>query len=210
MSNEHELEEGDTSQNIAVIAMAGRFPQAPDLKAFWANLAEGRECISRFTEQELVEAGLWDFVRDMPGHVPARAIVEDPEYFDAGFFGFSPSEAKLTDPQHRVFLEVAWEAVERAGYDPKRYGGLIGVYAGVDVALYAVGQLALWTHDLSKLIGNDKDYMATRVAYKLDLRGPAVMAQTACSASRVTVQHACQAILGYQCDMALAGRLFAR
>lgn len=193
------------SQDIAIIAMAGRFPEAPDVEAFWRNLVEGRECVRRFTEQELTDAGVWDVVRHIPGYVPARAIIEDPEYFDAAFFGFSPAEARATDPQQRMFLEVAWEALERAGYDARRYRGLIGVYAGVDVATYAAGQLGVWTHDLPKLIGNDKDYMATRVAYKMGLRGPAVMIQSACSTSLVAVQHACQSLLAYQCDMAMAG-----
>ena len=198
-------EDFEVSQDIAIIAMSGRFPDAPDIESFWQNLVEGRECVRRFTEEDLAESGFLELVRDLPGHVPARAIVDDPEYFDAGFFGFSPAEANVTDPQHRIFLEVAWEALERGGYDPARYAGLIGVYAGVDVATYAAGQIPLWTHDLAAVIGNDKDYLATRVAYKLDLRGPAVMVQSACSTSLVAIQHACQALLGYQCDMALAG-----
>lgn len=205
MIDERGTDDSLASQDIAIIAMAGRFPQAPDIETFWRNLVDGRECVRHFTEQELTDAGYWDVVRDIPGYVPARAIIDDPEYFDAGFFGFSPAEAKATDPQHRMFLEVAWEAMERAGYDPRRYAGLIGVYAGVDVASYAAGQLGVWTHDLPRLIGNDKDYMATRVAYKMGLRGPAVMIQTACSTSLVAVQHACQSLLGYQCDMAMAG-----
>lgn len=195
----------DDSSSIAIIGMAGRFPDADDLETLWDNLAAGRESISRFSDPELAEAGVPPEVRALPNFVPARAILSDPDYFDAPLFGMTPIEAQLTDPQHRVFLECAWTALENGGYDPGRYDGLIGVYAGADVNSYATGHLLMWTHDLQSLIGNDKDYLATRLAWKLDLRGPAVTVQSACSTSLVAVQTAVQALLSWQCDMALAG-----
>lgn len=203
--NNDDRQEPEHAPGIAIIGMAGRFPEADDLDTFWRNLAAGRESIRRFSDEELTEAGVPTQVRELPGFVPARAIIEEPEHFDAGLFGMSPIEAQLTDPQQRMFMEVAWTALEDGGYDPGRYEGLIGVYAGADVSSYATGYLPVWTHDLQSLIGNDKDYLATRLAFKLDLRGPAVTVQTACSTSLVAVQTAVQALLSYQCDMALAG-----
>ena len=190
---------------IAVVGMAGRFPQARDLEAFWKNLAEGREGISRFTPEELAASGVPEALWSRSDFVPARAILEEPFHFDAPFFGLTPREAELTDPQHRLFLECAWEALEHAGMDPSRTPELVGVYAGADANTYAAGHLLLWTHDLQGLIGNDKDYLATRVSYKLNLRGPGLTVQTACSTSLVAVQLACQGLLGFQCDVALAG-----
>jgi phthiocerol/phenolphthiocerol synthesis type-I polyketide synthase E len=193
------------SQAIAIIGMAGRFPRSASVEALWEHVRAGRELISFFSDEEIRAAGVPDAVRRLPGYVNARAILDEPERFDARFFGISPAEATLTDPQHRVFLECCHDAFENAGYDPRRVEELVGVYAGADVGSYAAGHLLLWTHDLSTLIGNDKDYLATRVAYKLDLRGPAVTIQTACSTSLVAVQLATRALLDYQCDFALAG-----
>ncbi|MDJ0836205.1 MAG: SDR family NAD(P)-dependent oxidoreductase [Acidobacteriota bacterium] len=190
---------------IAVVGMAGRFPKSPDLDAFWQNLKDGVECISFFSEDELIEAGVTPMVRTSEAFVPARAVLDEAAHFDAHFFGMSPKEAANTDPQHRVFLECTWHALEHAGYDPARYDGLIGVYAGADVNTYALSNLVLGKEGLQTLIGNDKDYLATRVAYKLNLKGPAITIQTACSTSLVAVQTACQSLLSYQCDMALAG-----
>jgi len=195
----------DGAPFIAVVGMSGRFPRARDLDTFWKNIAEGRECISRFTPEELAETGVPEALRDRSDFVPARAILDEPFHFDAPFFGLTPREAELTDPQQRLFLECAWEALEHAGYDPTRYPEPIGVYAGADANTYVQGNLLLWTHDLQSLIGNDKDYLATRVSYKLNLRGPGVTIQTACSTSLVAVQLACQGLLGFQCDLALAG-----
>ncbi|WP_437627963.1 SDR family oxidoreductase [Sorangium sp. So ce1151] len=190
---------------IAVIGMAGRFPRARSVEELWENVAAGRECVTRFSPEEVAEAGVPEALRSSPDFVPARAILEEPFHFDAPFFGMSPMEAKMTDPQQRLFLECAWEALEQAGYDPGRCPDSIGVYAGADVNSYALGNLLLAAQDALGLIGNDKDYLATRVSYKLDLRGPGVTIQTACSTSLVAVQLACQGLLGYQCDVALAG-----
>ncbi len=190
---------------IAMVGMAGRFPKAEDLEAFWRNLVEGVHCVSFFTEEELKQAGVSPLVREAPNFVPARAVLEDADCFDAGFFGMSPKEAAHTDPQHRVFLECCWSALEHAGCDPSRFPGLIGVYAGADVNTYALTNLVLGREGLQSLIGNDKDYLATRVSFKLNLKGPAATIQTACSTSLVAVHMACQSLLSYQCDMALAG-----
>jgi acyl transferase domain-containing protein len=160
----------EATEAVAVIGMAGRFPKAATLDAFWENLARGVECIRFFSPEELEAAGVDALVRESPSHVPARAILDDPELFDANFFGINPREAEHTDPQHRLFLETAWEALENSGHDPSRYPGLIGVFAGADVNSYAITNLLLGTEGLQTLIGNDKDYLATRVAYKLNLR----------------------------------------
>ena len=196
---------------VAIVGMAGRFPRARNLDEFWERLAAGEELVSFFGEDELLAAGLpAALVRD-PSFVKARAVLEDAELFDAAFFGINPREAEIMDPQQRLFLECAWEALEHAGYDPDRYAGAIGVYAGLSMNPYLYNNLfqnldvanAAGAYQL--MLANDKDFIATRVAYKLNLRGPAVNVQTACSTSLVAVQMACQSLLSYQCDMALAG-----
>ncbi len=195
----------DGAQSIAIIGFSGRFPMSDSVEELWRNVAAGKELATRFTDEELAAEGVPEVLRRSPDYVPVRAVLRDATLFDAAFFGFTPSEAKLTDPQHRLFLECSWEALEQAGYDPSRYRDYIGVYGGADVNAYAVANLALSGSELWGLIGNDKDYFATRVSYKLGLRGPGITIQTACSTSLVAVQVACQALLGYQCDMALAG-----
>jgi acyl transferase domain-containing protein len=115
---------------IAIVGMAGRFPKARTLEQFWRNLADGVDCVTRFTPAELVEAGFDPAVMAQPDFVAAKALVDDPEQFDATLFGYQPTDASVMDPQQRVFLEVSWEALEHAGYDPDRYRGLIGAFAG--------------------------------------------------------------------------------
>ncbi|PCC68478.1 Acyl transferase domain-containing protein [Nannocystis exedens] len=194
---------------IAVIAVAGRFPGAPDVEALWANLRAGTESIARFDADELRAAGTAEAVLRDPRHVPAAAVLDDVEWFDAAFFGVGPREAELMDPQQRLFLECCHEALERAGHDPQRFPGAIGVYAGADLNTYLLHLHAGRTFSdgerLQVLLANDKDYLATRVSYKLDLRGPSVAVQTACSTSLVAVHMACQALLHGECDMSLAG-----
>jgi non-ribosomal peptide synthase protein (TIGR01720 family) len=195
---------------IAIIGMTGRFPGARNIEQFWQNLRDGVESISVFTEEELEEAGIESALLNAPNYVKAGAVLDDVELFDASFFGFNPREAELTDPQHRFFLECAWEALESAGYDSERYDGAIGVYAGVGMNTYL---LNLYTNremmgevsGVQVAIGNDKDHLPTRVSYKMNLRGPSMAVQTACSTSLVAVHLACQSLLSYQCDMALAG-----
>jgi natural product biosynthesis luciferase-like monooxygenase protein len=198
-------------EGIAVVGMAGRFPGAPTLEKFWTNLRDGVESVSFFSDDELKAAGVAPALLRDPDYVKAKAILDDVPGFDAGFFGFTPREAEITDPQHRLFLECAWEALEHAGYDPKRFSGPIGLYAGAGINTYLLRNLISNRELIDKVsafktsIHNKTDHLTTRVAYLLDLRGPSVTVQTACSTSLVAVTLACQSLLGYQCDMALAG-----
>ncbi|MGH6801416.1 MAG: beta-ketoacyl synthase N-terminal-like domain-containing protein, partial [Methylocella sp.] len=199
-----------------MIGMAGRFPGAPTLAAFWDNLQRGVESITQFSSDELEDA-YGRSVQNQPGYVRARSILDGVELFDAGFFNFLPREAELTDPQQRVFLEIAWEALESAGYDPAAFPGEIAVYAGSSFNTYLLYNLLKdrqWLENMTgnyqvgefpTLVGNGADFLATRTAYKLDLRGPAFTVQSACSTSLLAVAEACQCLLDYRADMALAG-----
>jgi iturin family lipopeptide synthetase A len=195
--------------SIAVIGKSGRFPKAGNLDQFWANLCTGRECISFFTDEELLSAGVDAEMLRRPNYVKAFGIVEDAEFFDPQFFGYTPREAQMIDPQQRVFLECAWEALEDAGYasdDP----GMVAIYASSTMSTYIRNLLAnpeiLGSSDIMQLVsGNDKDYVPTRVSYKLNLRGPSVCVQSACSSSLVAIHLACRSLLTYECDLALAG-----
>ncbi|NKQ35829.1 MAG: amino acid adenylation domain-containing protein [Chloroflexi bacterium] len=207
------LESNDnfTGLEIAIIGMNGRFPQSNDLRHFWNNLKNGLEAIAFFSDEELIAAGVSPDIAQNPHYVKAGGILDNVELFDASFFGFFPREAALMDPQHRIFLETAWAGLEHAGYTPANYPGLIGVYAGVSLNTYLLFHLynnlnAIGSADIYPItIGNDKDFLPTRVSYKLDLRGPSVNVQSACSTSLVAVHMACRSLLDYQCDMALAG-----
>ncbi|HEX5223218.1 MAG TPA: condensation domain-containing protein [Verrucomicrobiae bacterium] len=194
--------------DIAIIGMAGRFPKARNVEEFWQRLCKGEDCISFFSEPS---AG-----KGAGGGVSARGILENPEFFDAAFFDVKPKEAEVMDPQHRVFLECAWEALEDAGYDSAKFDGDIGVFAGMSMNTYLAHNVL--THpELIELFGeyqtmlaNDKDFLPTRVSYKLNLTGPSLNIQTACSTSLVAVCVACQHLLNQQCDMALAGAVSIR
>lgn len=196
---------------IAIIGMAGRFPKSMNLDLFWQNLRDGRELVSFFSEEELIAAGNDPELIKNPSYVPARAVLEEGEFFDAAFFGFSPREAEIIDPQQRLFLECAWEAVENAGYDTERFTGAVGVFGGMSMNSYLSNNVQANPDILTKMgfyqimLGNDKDFLTTRVSYKLNLKGPSINVQTACSTSLVAVQLACQSLLNFQCDMALAG-----
>lgn len=202
-------EASDASNLIAIVGMAGRFPGAKDLAQYWENLRDGVESIRFFTDAELVAAGVEARRLNDPAYVRAAGVLEEIELFDADFFGINPREAEITDPQQRLFLECAWEALEGAGYDAGRYQGAIGVYAGVGRNTYWVNLLSdsLLMASMGEQIlhGNDKDFLATLVSYKMNLRGPSVTVQTACSTSLVAVHLACQSLLNGECDMALAG-----
>ena len=174
--------------DIAIIGMAGRFPGAKNIQEFWENLYSGRESVTFFSDEELLKAGIGPDLLEDPNYVKAAPILDDPEFFDASFFGYSPREAKLMDPQHRLFLESAWEALESAGYDPDRYPDPIAVFAGTSINTYLLfgGLLPHLISDfLPTLIGNDKDFLATRASYKMNLRGPSLTIQCACSTSLV-------------------------
>ncbi|MEH1980802.1 MAG: amino acid adenylation domain-containing protein [Nostoc sp.] len=201
----------DNNSEIAIIAVAGRFPGAKDIQSFWQNIHDGVESISIFTDEELLESGVSPNLLNNPNYVKASPVVSNIEFFDANFFAYSAKEAELIDPQQRLFLELAWEAIEKAGYDPQTYNGSIGVYAGVGMNHYAIKNIysnhqLLETLDyLQLVVSNEKDFLPTRVAYKLNLTGPAVNVQTACSTSLVAVHQACQSLLNRECDIALAG-----
>lgn len=203
--------ENNSLEGIAIIGMAGRFPKAKDLDEFWQNLRDGVEAISVLTDEDIISTGIDPSVLNSPKHIKAGAVLEDIEFFDATFFGFNPREAAITDPQHRLFLECAWSALENAGYNSETYPGQIGVYAGTGWNSYLLFNLSrnqgfLGTAiDYQTLIGNEKDNLATRVSYKLNLKGPSISVQTNCSTSLVSVYLACQSLLNYQSDMALAG-----
>ncbi|HXG48306.1 MAG TPA: type I polyketide synthase, partial [Methylomirabilota bacterium] len=196
---------------IAIIGMAGRFPGAGDVETFWRNLCAGVESIRPFTAEEMRASGVDPGLLADPSYVNAGAPLEGAECFDAAFFGYHPREAELLDPQHRLFLECAWSALEDAGHDPATFDGAIGVFGGVGRNLYLRNNL-LPRRGLLDAVGpypealaSEKDYAATRVSFKLDLRGPSVNVNTACSTSGVAAHIACQSLLGGECDMALVG-----
>jgi acyl transferase domain-containing protein len=202
-------------RRIAVIGMAGRFPGAEDVAAFWRSLCAGEELITFFSREELVAAGVAPELAHDPAYVPARPVLADIAGFDAAFFGLSPRMAALTDPQQRLFLEVCWEALEQAGYCRPEYRGRVGVFGGTNISTYllgALGQLSV-REDLSEyelIMGNDKDALATTVSYLFDLRGPSVAVQTFCSTSLVAVHQAVRSLRAGDCEMALAGGVSIR
>ena len=202
--------------DIAIIGMACRFPGADNLEAFWRNLRDGVESITFFSEQELLAAGVEPDLLRRPNYVRANSILPDAELFDAPFFGYSAREAEVLDLQQRIFLECAWHAIEDAGFDPRTQRCSCGVYAGAGLNTYFWNCLA-GNPNLLEAVGgfqlmlaNDKDYLATRVSYKLGLCGPSITVQTACSTSLVAVHLACQALLAGECDVALAGAVSVR
>ncbi len=206
----------ESLDGIAIIGLSGRFPGARCVLEFWNNLCAGAASITRFNDDEL-EDSFSEAVRRHPNYVKARPILPDVDQFDAAFFGMYAKEAELTDPQHRIFLECAFEALEDAGYDHSTYRGSVGVFAGCSMPTYFLQNvcadrkvLERFTSDYQvgsypMLLGNSQDFLATRVSYKLDLRGPSITLQAACSTSLLAVTQACQSLLLYQSDMALAG-----
>lgn len=205
-----------TTRDIAIIGMAGRFPGASNVDEFWQNLRAGLETITVFSPEELIAAGSSAEAVHHPDYVCARPVLktEEVEYFDAAFFGYSPHEATITDPQHRIFLECAWEAMERAGYAPTSCAGLVGVYAGCSLSTYLLALAAAdyiqALDDYQLVIAHDKDSLTSTVSYKLDLKGPSFAVQTFCSTSLVAVHLACQSLLHGECDLALAGGVSVR
>lgn len=198
------------NDQIAVIGMAGRFPGAADINAFWQNLRNGIESVHHFTDHELTAMRVPPKTYNDPNFVKALPVLNDVDKFDAAFFGYSPREAELIDPQHRIFLECSWHALEDAGYNPEKYQARIGVFGSTGPNYYGgnhIGKTGRITgaESYQLELGNENDYLATRAAYKMDLRGPAMTIQTACSSSLVAAHIACQNLLSNQCDIALAG-----
>jgi acyl transferase domain-containing protein len=205
----------DTS-GIAIIGMSARFPGSGNIDEFWRNLCDGLESITALDEDALLAAGVERSALADASYVRAAPILEGIEFFDASLFDMSPSEACLIDPQQRLFLECAWEALEQGGYRSASGDLAVGVYAGAATSSYLLNNLAhlpamrrgksgLNMSTLQLFMGNDKDYLSTRVAYKLDLRGPSFTVQSACSSSLLACHVACQALLSRECDIALAG-----
>jgi acyl transferase domain-containing protein/SAM-dependent methyltransferase len=190
--------------------MSGRFPGANDVEQLWTNLANGVESIAVLTQEEMRAAGIPETISKLPGYVNASPVLDGIDQFDAHFFGFSARDAALTDPQHRLFLETAWQALEDAGYDPGRYPGAIGVFGGCELSSY-LGHLyqnlesLKYIDGMQLMVTNDKDHLCTQVSYRLNLRGPSVVVQTTCSTSLVAVALACESLQHRRCDMALAG-----
>ncbi|HEY8102642.1 MAG TPA: SDR family NAD(P)-dependent oxidoreductase [Burkholderiaceae bacterium] len=210
------VRKNQSADMIAIIGMSGRFPGAKNITEFWNKLTNGVECIRPFSDEEMKKAGMDDAMRNNPHFVNAGALLDDIDMFDADFFNFLPREAEITDPQHRLFLECSWHALENAGYDPSSFDGQIGVFAGASISTYLLNnlssnqELTKSVGDVACLIGNDKDYLATRTSYKLNLRGPSVTVQTACSTSLVAVHMACQSLQAGESDLALAGGISIR
>lgn len=205
------MSDGDPFEfEIAIVGLAGRFPGAPDIETFWRNLREGVESIRDLTDHELRTAGVDDETLRHPRYVRRAADLEGADLFDAALFGFTPREAQYTDPQFRVFLEDAWTALEDAGRLGDAGERRVGVFAGASAGTYlahsridpATGQ-TLGAFQIS--LGNERDYLASQISYRLDLHGPSLVVQTACSTSLVAVHLACQSLLNRECDLALAG-----
>ena len=197
---------------IAIVGLAGRFPGAANLDQFWRNIHGGVEALDTLSEADLDTAGIPQALRNNPNFVRKATSLEGADLFDSTFFGFSPREAQVIDPQHRVFLECAWEAMEHAGYVPEASEErVVGVYAGTSINTYLISQILRNRQVIEQvgayqvMLGSDKDFLCTRVSYKLDLRGPSMTIQTACSTSLVAVEVACRALNCHECDMALAG-----
>ena len=210
------------NKDVAIIGMSCRFPGANNISEFWDNLCNGVESISFFEDAEILASGVEEELLKDPNYVKASPILKDIEGFDADFWGYSPKEAQLLDPQQRLFLKCAWESLEDAGYDPFNYRGDISLYGGAATNTYLLNNIYPNRHtiddrdrlgviNLSSMGGfqvttaNDKDYLTTRISYKLNLTGSSVNVQTACSTSLVTVHLACQSLINSECDLALAG-----
>ena len=197
--------------DIAIIGMSGRFPGAKDVDTFWQNICNGVESITFFSDEELLAEGIDPVLVHNPNYVKANGVLDDIEFFDADFFGYTPREAEIIAPQQRLFLECSWEAMENAGYDVDRIEGQVGVFAGAGMNSYLLHNI-LPRRDLMESIGehqltitNKDDFLPTRTSYKLNLKGPSVNVQTACSTSLVAVHMACKSILNGECDMVLTG-----
>lgn len=195
---------------IAIIGMSGRFPGAANVEEMWKNLLDGKETTAFFNDNE-IDPWIDPQIKSDPSYVKARGIISDADQFDAPFFGVNPRLAELMDPQQRVFMEVCWEALENAGYHPKKYKGLIGVYAGMGNNTYYLNNVLHHKDAIEKvgpfqvMVANEKDYIATRISHVMNLTGPGLSIHTACSTSLTAIATACQSLWNRQCDMAISG-----
>jgi polyketide synthase PksN len=203
------------SNSIAIIGMAGRFPGANNLNEFWQNILSGKESISFFSDDELLQSGIAQSDISNHNYIKAKGIIEDADKFDAHFFNISPHEAMILDPQHRIFLECVWTALEDSGYYSEEQAGKIGVFSGS--GLYSTyekivienSDTATKPDNFNLALGNANDFLSTRVSYKFNFTGPSITVQTACSTALVAVSQACDNLLNHQCDMAVAGAVSA-
>jgi len=205
------MNEENSKNLVAIIGMAGKFPKAHNIHEFWSNLVEGRDCISKFTTEELIEAGESTELIAHPDYVAAKGILKDSLSFDASFFGYSPAEAATIDPQQRLFLETCWSALEDGAAIKYRSSVPIGVFGSASMSTYLLDCMAkdpsinTRYDSFQLLLGNDKDFLTTRVSFKLNLTGPSIVVQTACSSSLTATHLACQSLKDGECDLALAG-----
>ena len=202
----------DVNEDIAIIGMAGRFPGAANIDEFWANLRDGVEAIKPLSDEDLIAAGVSRSEMNDPDYVKANPLLEDVDKFDASFFGFSPRDASVMDPAHRIFLEIAWHAIEHAGYTGLPEEGAVGVFAGAGAPLYMIENVRTNPELMRSMgdflvrhTGNDMNFLATCVSYEMDLRGPSMNVQTACSSALTSLHLACQSLRLGECSMALAG-----
>lgn len=206
-----ETSQGVESKNIAIIGMSGRFPGAADISVFWKNILNGEESITTFSDDELKRFGVPEALINNPKYIKRSPVLDGSDKFDAGFFSYTPREAEKIDPQQRIFLECAWDVFEDAGYIPDQYKGPVSVFAGCGMNNYllknvlARPELMESILNFQTFIGNDKDFLSTRVSYKLGLKGPSITVQSACSTSLVAIQLACQSLLAHQSDLAIGG-----
>ncbi|MBU2969549.1 acyltransferase domain-containing protein [Pseudoalteromonas sp. C2R02] len=196
--------------DIAVIGMSGAFPGAENLDEYWNNLLSGKCSITDVCESDLVSSGISKEVYEKQNYVLKTSSLSNISHFDASFFGYTPAEARLIDPQHRLFLQHSWKALESAGFIPDEIGDSVGVYAGCSMNRYLLNNIDINTqsfdiNDFQKMLASEKDYLTTRVSHKLNLRGPSINVQTACSTSLVAIQLAVLSLQTYQCDVALSG-----
>src|SRR5688572_15243750 len=205
--------EANLGEYVAIIGMTGRFPGAKNTDEFWQNLRDGVESITFFTADELAQSDLDQTLLNNPRYVGADGVIDDMDMFDAEFFNIPPREAELMDPQHRLFLECAWELMEQAGYDSETYPGRVAVYGSANLSTYLMRnvltnpEMRETTSSFQTMITNDKDFVATRVSYKMNLKGPSLSVATLCSSGAVAIHMGCQTLLNYQSDIALAGAI---
>ena len=201
-------ESTNSAFDIAIIGMSGRFPKAKNIQEYWENLKNGRECFTQLNDEQILASGVNPELLEDPDYVKVSPILDDYDKFDAQFFGYTPREASMMDPQQRLFLECCWEAFEDAGYNPHEYEEPVGVFGGAAINTYMIFSGVhnrFYTEFLPSVVGNDNSFLANRVSYQLNLNGPAVTVQTACSSSLVSVHLSVQSLLSGESSMALAG-----
>lgn len=204
------MEDVFSARAIAIVGMAGRFPGAPDLDAFWSLLLSGREALEPLADEALRAAGVPEQLIADPTYVKAAMSLPDIDRFDAEFFGYSPKQAARIDPQQRMILESAWHALEDAGYCTDYLDGSVGVFAGSGTNFYLLKNVVAAIEEdegqlFQAIIDSEKDFLVTRLSHKMGFTGPSIGVQTACSTSLVAVHLAAQSLIGFDCDVALAG-----